>query len=55
MKTVKTYTLVFTELQLDVIYDALNELESMNEDADVQQTISVSEISDIMYNSNSVE
>lgn len=53
MKTVKTYTLVFTEEQLDVIYDALNELETMNEDADVQQTIS--EISDIMYNSNSDE
>ena len=50
MTTENMYTLVFTESQLDVIYDAINELNVMTDDRDTLKTIS--EISDIMYNAN---
>ena len=50
MTTEKMYTLVFTESQLDVIYDAINELNVMTDDPDTLEIIS--EISDLMYNAN---
>lgn len=46
----KLQTLSFSEAELEVIYDAINELSIMTDDEEVQELIG--SISDKMYNSS---
>ena len=48
----KLTTLKFSEAELDVIYDAINELEMMTDDEEVLNLIT--SISDKMYNKDNV-